>query len=158
MTDPRTLAPPAGRPRDARPAGRRRPPPPGEAGAVTAEYAVLLPVIAFVLVAVLLAGAAAVQQVRGQDAAAAAARILARGDAEADAREAVARMAGPDAVLAHTAEEGWVAVTVSQSGPGPLGWADALTLTARAAAPQQRPGTDVGTAAGPDAGPDEDRA
>ena len=110
---------------------------------MTAEYAVLLPVIAFVLAAVLLTGAAAVQQVRGQDAAAAAARILARGDGEAEARRAVARMAGDDAALAHTADGGWVAVEVSQPGPGPLAWAEALTLTARAAAPQQPPGAAV---------------
>jgi len=108
---------------------------------------VLLPVIAFVLVSVLLAGAAAVQQVRGQDAAASAARILARGDDEAAARDAVARMAGDDASLSHTVEGGWVTVEVVQPGPGPLAWAGALTLTAHATAPDQGPGT---PAAGPE--------
>ena len=138
MTEHPTSASPSGRRTGARTAGWPRG---GETGAVTAEYAVLLPVIAFVLVSVLLAGAAAVQQVRGQDAAASAARILARGDDEAAARDAVARMAGDDASLSHTIKGGWVTVEVVQPGPGPLAWAEALTLTAHAAAPDQRPGT-----------------
>lgn len=146
MTDPGTAVPPTGLRAAARSAGRPRSSWRGETGAVTAEYAVLLPVIAFVLVAVLLAGAAAVQQVRGQDAAAAAARILARGDGEAAARDAVVRMAGQDATLTHTAADGWVSVAVAQAGPGPLAWADALTLTAHAAAPEQHPGTPVDAA------------
>lgn len=147
MTEHPTSAPPSARRPGARTAGRPRALRGGETGAVTAEYAVLLPVIAFVLVSVLLAGAAAVQQVRGQDAAASAARILARGDDEAAARDAVARMAGDDASLSHTVEGGWVTVEVVQPGPGPLAWAGALTLTAHAAAPDQGPGT---PAAGPE--------
>ena len=75
MTEHPTSAPPSARRTGARTAGWSRALRGGETGAVTAEYAVLLPVIAFVLVSVLLAGAAAVQQVRGQDAAASAARI-----------------------------------------------------------------------------------
>ena len=107
------------------------------------SFRIVVAVIAFIL----LAGAAAVQQVRGQDAAASAARILARGDDEAAARDAVARMAGDDASLSHTVEGGWVTVEVVQPGPGPLAWAEVLTLTAHAAAPDQRPGT---PAAGPE--------
>ena len=56
-------------------------------------------------------------------------------------------MAGDDASLSHTVEGGWVTVEVVQPGPGPLAWAEALTLTAHAAAPEQRPGT---PAAGPE--------
>ena len=51
--------PPSARRTGARTAGRPRALRGGETGAVTAEYAVLLPVIAFVLVSVLLAGAGA---------------------------------------------------------------------------------------------------
>lgn len=106
----------------------------GERGAVTAEYAVLLPAAVAVLVAVLLAGVAAVHQVRAQDAAASAARILARGDAESLARDAVGRMAGGDAALEARTAEGWVTVTVTRPGPGPLA---AATLSAEAVAPVQ---------------------
>ena len=60
MTEHPTSAPPSARRTGARTAGRPRALRGGETGAVTAEYAVLLPVIAFVLVSVLLAGAAAV--------------------------------------------------------------------------------------------------
>ncbi|TFI05368.1 hypothetical protein E4P35_14665 [Thiopseudomonas sp. 4R-3cl] len=103
MTEHPISAPPSGRRTGARTAGWPRALRGGETGAVTAEYAVLLPVIAFVLVSVLLAG--------------------------------------DDASLSHTVEGGWVTVEVVQPGPGPLAWAEVLTLTAHAAAPDQRPGT-----------------
>ena len=108
----------------------------GERGAVTAEYAVLLPAAVLMLVAVLLAGAAAVQQVRNQDAAASAARVLARGDGEAAARDAAARMAGDGADVRLETGDGWATVTVTHAGPGFL--AGAL-LSAEASAPLQPP-------------------
>ncbi|MDY6055299.1 TadE family type IV pilus minor pilin [Micrococcus sp.] len=108
----------------------------GETGAVTAEYAVLLPAVVFMLVAVLLAGVASVQQVRHQDAAAAAARILARGDGTEAAREAVSRMAGSAARMEERTEGGWVTVTVRRPAPGLL---EPLTLRASASAPVQAP-------------------
>ncbi|MDO5635484.1 MAG: TadE family type IV pilus minor pilin [Micrococcus sp.] len=108
----------------------------GERGAVTVEYAVALPTILLVLVAVLAAGGASVQQVRNQDAAAAAARVLARGDSVALAQETVTRMAGSGAALQEHRAEGWVSVSVTSSGPGPLEWLPLLRLTAEAAAPE----------------------
>lgn len=127
------------RPAPAPPAAR------GERGAVTAEYAALLPAVALILVAVVLAGAASVQQVRNADAAATAARILARGDDADRAREAVARMAGEGAELTHTQDEDWVSVTVTHPGPGPLGWLEPVELSTQATAPRQHAGTGVDT-------------
>lgn len=114
---------------------------PGERGAVTAEYAVLLPAAVLVLVAVLLAGAAAVQQVRAQDAAASAARILARGDTVAEACAAVVHMAGDDADCSTDVSDGWATVTVVHAGPGPLA---AVRLEGAASAPVQHPDLEVG--------------
>lgn len=108
----------------------------GDRGAVTAEYAVLLPVAVLMLVAVLLAGAAAVQQVRNQDAAASAARVLARGDGEDAARASAARMAGDGADVRLDTVDSWATVTVTHAGPGFL--AGAL-LRAEASAPLQPP-------------------
>lgn len=109
----------------------------GESGAVTAEYAALLPAVVFVLAAVVLAGAASVQQVRSADAAAAAARILARGDDAGQAREAVSRMAGEGAELSQESGDGWVTATVTHPGPGPLGWIEPIELSTAAVAPLQ---------------------
>ncbi|MCK6096129.1 hypothetical protein KZX06_09325 [Micrococcus sp. EYE_162] len=111
----------------------------GERGAVTAEYAALLPAVVLILVAVVLAGAASVQQVRNGDAAASAARLLARGDDVGEARRTVERMAGEEARLAHEEGDGWVTVTVSHPGPGPLGWIEPIALEVGAAAPLQHP-------------------
>lgn len=86
--------------------------------------------------AVLLAGAAAVQQVRNQDAAASAARVLARGDGEDAARASAARMAGDGADVRLDTVDGWATVTVTHAGPGFL--AGAL-LRAEASAPLQPP-------------------
>ncbi|WP_248124716.1 TadE family type IV pilus minor pilin [Micrococcus lacusdianchii] len=119
---------------EGRPGGRRLLA--GDRGALTAEYAVLLPAAVLMLVAVLLAGAGAVQQVRNQDAAASAARVLARGDGEAAARSAAARMAGDGADVHLATGDGWATVTVTHAGPGFL--AGAL-LSAEASAPLQPP-------------------
>ena len=108
-------------------------------GAVTAEYAVLLPTVVLVLVALVATAAVGVQQVRSQDAAGSAARILARGDGETAAAEAVRRMAGESTRLEHTEADGWVSVSVTHAGPGPLGWFDGVRLSAEASAPQQWP-------------------
>lgn len=66
----------------------------GDAGSVTAEFAAALPA-AVVVLALCLGGIQTVgQQVRLMDAAADAARLLARGDPPATARERVARAVG----------------------------------------------------------------
>ncbi|MFB8387188.1 TadE family type IV pilus minor pilin [Microbacterium sp. NPDC055910] len=94
-----------------------------DTGAVAAEFAVALPAI--VLVLLLAAGAlgAASRHVRLQDAAADAARILARGDPASRATSAVASAVPGAGVAVH--EDGDV-VCVTATAPALL----ALTLTA----------------------------
>ncbi|WMY78302.1 TadE family type IV pilus minor pilin [Citricoccus sp. I39-566] len=110
---------------------------PTERGSVTAEYAVMLPAAALVLVAGLLAGAATLQQVRLEEAAAASVRQLARGETDAEARATARRMAGDATDLSSERSAGWVSVTVDHAPPGPLAWWDGWRLDATAHAPDQ---------------------
>lgn len=107
-------------------------------GAVTAEYAALLPVAVLVVAGVVATAGVGVQQVRNQDAAGAAARIIARGDAPEQAADAVTRMAGDGAVLEHHDDGAWITVTVARRAPGPLGWFPDLQIEAEASAPNQQ--------------------
>jgi hypothetical protein len=104
-----------------------------ERGSVAAEFAAVIPavilILAFGLTSLQLAG----QQVRLQDAAADAARILGRGDSQALAAD-VARRAAADARITTTRPSGLVCVTVAAPAPSPVGTALGLTLTARSCA------------------------
>ncbi|GAA1678719.1 hypothetical protein GCM10010977_18660 [Citricoccus zhacaiensis] len=97
----------------------------------------MLPAAALVLVGALLAGAATLQQVRLEEAAAASVRELARGESEADVRSTARRMAGTATELSSDRNTGWVAVTVAHAPPGPLAWWDGWELEATAHAPDQ---------------------
>lgn len=110
---------------------------PSDWGSVTAEYAVLLPAAAVVLAGALLAGAATLQQLRLEEAAAASVRELARGESEATATDTVRHLAGPGARLSSARTAGWVSVTVGHEPPGPLAWWDGWQLEATAHAPDQ---------------------
>lgn len=89
-----------------------------ERGSVTAETAVLMPVIVLLLLAVACVGVLGAAQVRLDHAAGTAARELARNaGAEVDA----ARMAGPGASLARAETGGGVSVMLRRSVPL-LGW------------------------------------
>ena len=109
-----------------------------ERGAVTAEYAALLPVAVLVIAGVVATGGVGLQQVRNQDAAGAAARILARGDSPEQAVQAVTRIAGDGAELVRHDDGTWVTVTVARGAPGPLGWFPDLQVKAEASAPNQQ--------------------
>ncbi|MGV8970283.1 MAG: TadE family type IV pilus minor pilin [Microbacteriaceae bacterium] len=104
-----------------------------ERGSVAAEFAAVIPavilILAFGLTSMQLVG----QQVRLQDAAADAARILGRGDSPALATE-VARRVSADARIEVSHPSGLVCVTVAVPAPSPLGTALRLTLTARSCA------------------------
>jgi hypothetical protein len=106
-------------------------------GSVTAEYAVMLPAAVLVLAVALSAGAATLQQVRLEEAAAATVRQLARGEDDAMARSTVQRMAGQGADLSASRAAGWVSVTVAHDPPGPLAWWDGWRQEATAHAPDQ---------------------
>lgn len=110
---------------------------PADRGSVTAEYAVMLPAAALVLMAGLLAGAATLQQVRLEEAAVASARQLARGESDAQAQNTARRMAGESTGLTSKRSSGWVSVTVDHIPPGPLAWWDGWILGATAHAPDQ---------------------
>lgn len=106
-------------------------------GSVTAEYAVLLPAAALVLVGAITAGGALWQQIRLEEAAAAAVRQVARGEDQTVAASTVHRMAGSGAELSTAQEPGWVSVSVAHAPPGPLAWWDGWVLEATAHAPDQ---------------------
>lgn len=82
--------------RSCSPAGRRRPL--GERGAVAAEFAVTLPAIVLVLLLALGALSAGARLVRLQDAAADAARLVARGEATERALSPLDAVGGTGAV------------------------------------------------------------
>jgi hypothetical protein len=106
-------------------------------GAVTAEFAVALPAVIFLL-ALLLAGAAAgVTQLRLEEAARAGARAVARGDNTADIDVIVRRLAGQTAGSVVAADGEWISVTVSSPAPGVLGSLLPWTFSACAWARQE---------------------
>jgi Flp pilus assembly protein TadG len=98
----------------------------GERGSATAEFAVALPVVVLVLACCLSGMAVMGQQLRLQDAAALAARALARGG---DPETLVARLS-TGAQLARNADGDLACVTLTMPAHGPL----PLTLTARSCA------------------------
>jgi Flp pilus assembly protein TadG len=101
-------------------------------GAVTAEFAVVLPAVV-ALLAMLLAGAAAgVTQLRIEEGARAGARALARGEDPAAVERTVRTLAGGTASASIAAEGGWFSITVTDRVGGPLGSSIPWTLTARA--------------------------
>ncbi|WP_168199740.1 TadE family type IV pilus minor pilin [Citricoccus sp. SGAir0253] len=111
--------------------------PTADRGSVTAEYAVLLPAAVVVLAGALLGGAATLQQVRLEEAAAATVRQLARGEDTARASATARRMAGEGSRLDSDRGGGWVSVTVSHAPPGPADWWGGWRQEATAHAPDQ---------------------
>ncbi|GEL45600.1 hypothetical protein CHO01_07160 [Cellulomonas hominis] len=87
-------------------------------GAVTAEFAVLLPVVALLVGAVVALTASAAIQLRCADAARAGARAAALGDGDADVLAVARRVAGSGVQVAVGRDDGWVVVTV-ESTVGP---------------------------------------
>lgn len=109
-------------------------------GAVTAEFAVVLPAV-LLLLALLLAGCAAgITQLRLEEAARAGARALARGESAGAVDGIVRRLAGASASAAVMADGEWLSVTVSDRLGGPFGSTVPWTLSARAAARGETPG------------------
>jgi len=109
-------------------------------GAVTAEFAVTLPVVV-ALLAMLLAGAAAgVTQLRIEEGARSGARALARGEDPATVARTVRTLAGGSAAATVAAEGEWFNVTVTDRVGGPLGTSIPWTLTARASTRAERTG------------------
>lgn len=109
----------------------------GDAGSATAEYAVLLPAAALVLAATVNIAAIGIQQVRMEEAAAAAARQLARGEDQSTIAATVQTMAGSDTTLGTSVSGEWASVHLTKAAPGPASWLPGFQLEAEGHAPQQ---------------------
>jgi len=112
---------------------------PRDRGAVTAEAALVLPLLVGLAVALVWLLSLAGQQVRVVDAAREAARAAARGDPDSVAIER-AQVAAPGAIVTVSHADGEVAVTVTSRVSGPGGGLAALAgaeLTARAVAAEE---------------------
>jgi len=88
-----------------------------ERGAVTAELAIGLLAVVVVLAALCSVVVVGVAQVRVTDAAAAGARLAARGESDGSVRSATARLAGDDAAVLVRAGAELTEVTVSRAVP-----------------------------------------
>lgn len=110
-------------------------------GAVTAEFAVALPSVVFLLALLLAASAAGVTQLRVEEAARGGARALARGAPAGEVGGIVRRLAGETAGSTVALDGGWVRVTVSGRVPGAVGSLIPWTLSASAWARAEAAGT-----------------
>lgn len=90
----------------------------GDRGSVTAEFAVLLPVVVLVLGVIAALTAGATTQLRCVDAARVGARAAALGEDDGGVLDAARRVAGPRARVVVSRADGWVDVLV-ESGVGP---------------------------------------
>lgn len=112
-----------------------------DGGIVTAEFAVALPAVVFLL-ALLLAGVSAgLTQVRLEGAAQSAARVMARGESVSAAQQAVSRVGGPTVQVSISDIGEWTTVVVSDQPAGPLGHLIPWVLSATATARYESPGT-----------------
>lgn len=87
----------------------------GSAGSVTAETAIVLPVVVLMVLVILVAGIGIGAQVQLESAARGAARELARGQSEGEAVQTAQRIAGDGAQVSIGSEGAWVRVTVTRS-------------------------------------------
>ncbi|WP_344201347.1 TadE family type IV pilus minor pilin [Pseudolysinimonas kribbensis] len=108
-----------------------------QSGAVAAEFAVALPAVILVLVAALAGTGVAALQVRAEDAAADAARILGRGE-PAGAVSRHLREQLPGAAWSSSPHDGMVCVRVRVTGAGPAAMFGAVGATSCAL--DDRPG------------------
>ena len=95
-----------------------------------------MPAVAILLAALLTGAAAGLTQLRLEEAAGVAARLVMRGDG-GEAAGAVARLAGDGAVLKLSESEGWVHVRVESVLRAPMLELLPITLSAEASAPQE---------------------
>ncbi|MGY3319814.1 hypothetical protein ACVWYS_000466 [Arthrobacter sp. TE12231] len=109
-------------------------------GAVTAEFAVALPSVVFLLAMLLAGSAAGVMQLRVEEAARGGARALARGAAAGEVGGIVRQLAGETAASTVALDGEWLRVTVSGRVPGAVGSLIPWTLSASAWARPETPG------------------
>ena len=107
------------------------------AGSVTAEFAVILPVVVLVVALLINIIAVGMQQSKLHQAAAVAARQLARGESTATITSAVTNMTTASTQVLTSTSGTWASVELTSPVPGPLGLFPALELSAQAKAPNQ---------------------
>ncbi|GAB3557802.1 TadE family type IV pilus minor pilin [Spelaeicoccus albus] len=90
---------------------------PDDSGTATAELAVLMPSIIWLLAIVLAAGAAGLGELKAIDGAQAAARQLARGESPHRAEQVAHTVAGDRAAVTIHRRGNWVTVGVKAGGP-----------------------------------------
>lgn len=128
-----------------------------ESGMATVEFAVALPAVVVVLTLVVAVSQLLLTHHRAWQAASVAARVAARGEGDAEIRQAVTA-AGLPASVTVTRSQAWVTAGVATTVPAPLGWA-LPTVDARAVAAAEIADDDEGAVAGdssvgsPEAGP-----
>lgn len=94
-----------------------------ERGSVTAEYAVLLPVIVLCLALILGASSVGIERIRAEEAARVAARMIARGDDQDQAAAAAQKVFGGSISISTDTAAEFVQVSVRADSMVPLlGW------------------------------------
>lgn len=106
-------------------------------GSVTAEYAVLIPTAVLLLAGAVNAIAFGAHQVRLEEAAAASARQLARGEDHSTVTSTVHHMSSEDTTITMDATGEWATVELTRTAPGPIGWLNLMDLQAQAHSPNQ---------------------
>jgi len=107
-------------------------PPEGDAGAVTVELALGLPVLALLVAVVLATTAAGLGSLRCADAARTGARVAALGEPDATVAASARRVAGAAAEVSVQRSGGWVEVVVQAPAAG--GWFTGGPLAVRGSA------------------------
>lgn len=107
------------------------------AGSVTAEFAVILPVVVLVIAMLVNVIVIGMHQSSLHQAASVAARQLARGEAPEAINTSVANMTSATTNVATSAAGQWATVELTSPVPGPLGLIPSIELTAQAKAPNQ---------------------
>lgn len=106
-------------------------------GSVTAEFAVILPVVVLVIAMLVNVIAVGMHQSNLHQAAGAAARQLARGEASEAIHTTVASMTSNATRVKTYGSDDWATVELTSPVPGPLGLLPSVELTAKAKAPNQ---------------------
>jgi len=107
------------------------------AGSVTAEFAVILPVVVLVVAMLINTIVIGMHQAKLHQAAAVAARQLARGETNGTITTSVINMTSTSTQVSTALSEQWASVELSSPVPGPLGLLPTVELTAQAKAPNQ---------------------
>lgn len=106
-------------------------------GSVTAEFAVILPVVVLVIAMLVNVIVIGMHQSNLHQAAAVAARQLARGEAPGEINSTVTNMTSATTSVATSSSGQWATIELTSPVPGPLGFIPSIELTAQAKAPNQ---------------------